>query len=103
MCVSFDLRLAQRTDSSYLKAAQEGVVDHIGVVLFTHVLGTSPSPQVFVVTGCLGVLIDSSSNNPHDRTKEEKNNRDRGVVYGSLLSAPVAAFPVTPKYYQAAE
>ncbi|KAL2282892.1 hypothetical protein FJTKL_10267 [Diaporthe vaccinii] len=71
--------------SSYLKPADERVVDLVGEELRPSVLDARPSPHVLVAA------------DPHDHAHDEPTDGEERVIDSDLLGPPVAATAVSNK------
>lgn len=82
---------------TYLETTKKSVVNHIVIDLLASIVLARPTPHIVAAAAGLGVLVDSSADNPHDQTEEEEADRERGIVDCGLFGATVAALPVGPE------
>lgn len=88
---------------AHLETTQKSVVNHIVIDLLAGVVLAGPTPHIVASATGLRVLVDGSTDNPHDQTEKEEANRECGIVDCGLLGTAVAALPVGPEDNQASE
>jgi len=53
-----------------------------------------PSPNVFAIAACFGLMQNGGANDPHDCAEQEESNGKHGIVCSSFLSSLVTAFSI---------
>lgn len=79
---------------SYLKSADESIVDLVMEELRSVVVDAGPSPHVLVVAVVASELQDASRRRPHEHGEDEIAACEERVVHANFLSSRVTAAAV---------
>lgn len=79
---------------TYLKPADESIVDLVPVKRGALVLNACPAPHVLVAAVVLAVLQDARGDSPERHAEDEVADSEERVVDADLLGATVAATAV---------
>ena len=82
---------------TYLKAADELIVNLLAEEIRSVVLNASPSPHVLILAVVSRVLKDAGSHGPHDHAEDEPTDGKHGVVNPDLLGPLMTSAAIPDK------
>ena len=85
----------ERSPCPYLHSADEAIINIVTEDLLPLALFAGPAPHVLVLAMPFLLIQYGSANGPDDDTEEEESDGKNGVIYRSLLSAPMATPPIS--------